>query len=113
LPGRIGTERAYHPTMRQFLALSLLSIGCAAAPPPEPRVVERVVYVQAPCPAPVIVEHHGYRVEPKVAHHEHPTRWLPTRGMKRHSKHEKLVKRCDKKKTPEARERCRRDMARR
>ena len=106
--------------MRHFFVLSLLSIGCAAAPPPEPRVVERVVYVQSPCPAPVIVERQeGHRAERGGAQPRQPTRWLPTHGMKRHgkhdrhAKHEKLVKRCDKKKTPEARERCRRDLARR
>jgi hypothetical protein len=104
--------------MRLLLVATLLTVGCASAPPPEPRVVERVVYVSAPCPAPVIVErqgghHAGPRAKPKAAPRRHPNPWRLSQGAKRHEKQEKLAKRCDKKKTPEARARCRRDVARR
>jgi hypothetical protein len=103
--------------MRSFLVAGLLSLGCASAPPPEPRVVERVVYVSAPCPTPVIVEHQGHRIEPrakpKAAPRRHPNAWWPSKAAKRQEKREKLAKRCEKKPTPEARERCRRDVARR
>jgi hypothetical protein len=117
--------------MRSLLALSLLAIGCASAPPPEPRVVERVVYVNAPCPAPVIVEHRGPRTEPYVAPRPRPNAWWPPHAMKRreqpraerherhraerhkHAKREKLMRLCADKKKAEARERCRRNVARR
>lgn len=83
-------------------------------------MVERVVYVSSPCPAPVIVEHHGRPSEPHgdvPKKRRHPNVWHPSVAMRKHGKHaqkakrEKLAKRCDKKSTPEARERCRRNMA--
>lgn len=47
--------------MIRFSLLALLAVGCASvSTQPEPRVAERVVYVEAP-PAPVIVEEHGHR----------------------------------------------------
>jgi hypothetical protein len=93
--------------MLRYLPWALLCVGCASAPPPEPRVVERVVYVEAPCRAPVLVEHWGHRGKTKMTHKKHPdgerhTEWTTKRS-----------RRCDEKPTAEARERCRRNSARR
>ena len=109
--------------MWRAFSFAILAVGCASAAPPEPRTVERVVYVSAPCPTPVIVEHQGRPQEPRgdvPQKRRHPNVWHPSVAMRKHGKHhakstkrEKLAKRCDKKSTPEARERCHRDMARR
>jgi hypothetical protein len=106
--------------MWRVLSLALCAVGCASAGPPEPRTVERVVYVSSPCPAPVIVQHHGRPPEPRgdaPRKRNHPSVFYPSVAMRKHAKHDakrkKLAKRCDKKSTPEARERCHRDVARR
>jgi hypothetical protein len=88
--------------MTRHLLWALVCVGCASAPPAEPKVVERVVYVEAPCRAPVMVEHHGKRGKPKPGYRRHP-----------HGKHsvgyaKKRMGRCDRKPNAEARERCRR-----
>jgi hypothetical protein len=44
--------------MVRFSILALLAVGCASAGSPGPRVVERVVYVETPGAAPVIIEQH-------------------------------------------------------
>lgn len=65
------------------------------------------MYVEAPCRAPVLVEHWGHRGKTKMTHKKHPdgerhTEWTTKRS-----------RRCDEKPTAEARERCRRNSARR
>jgi hypothetical protein len=64
-------------------------------------VVERVVYVEAPCRAPVIVEHQGHRAKQKPGYRRHP------HGKRRVEHAKKRIERCDRKPTAEARERCR------
>jgi hypothetical protein len=110
--------------MLRHLALALLAVGCVSAPPPQPRVVERVVYVQSPCPAPVIVERQGHRGEPKAHPVKRPTavppfgKWMK-RAHAKPAKPGKVTKRgkrardCNELSTPEARENCRVKTARR
>ena len=101
--------------MTRHLFWALLCVGCASAPPPEPKVVERVVYVEAPCCTPVIAPHHGHRATSKHGYHRHPH---GKHQGKHYGKHrvehaKKRLDRCDRKPTTEARERCRRKLARR
>ena len=70
--------------MWRFLTLALLAAGCAGAPPQQPRVVEHVVVVSAPYPAPVIVEHRGHPGEHGTAHPKRPTTRLPSHAPRRH-----------------------------
>jgi hypothetical protein len=110
--------------MLRHLALALLAVGCVSAPPPEPRVAERVVYVQAPCSAPVIVERQGHRAEPKAHPVRHPKarpspgKWMKNAHAKpakpgKGTKQAKRPRDCHKLTVPEARERCRVKTARR
>ena len=69
--------------MWRFLTLALLAVGCACAPPAEPRVVEHVVYASAPYPAPVIIEHRGHGDEHGAAPKRPTSRW-PSHAPKRH-----------------------------
>jgi hypothetical protein len=91
--------------------------------------VERVVYVEAPCQAPIIVEQHGHHASGHDSRHHgkarHDANPRPREKAKRHAKgkpghphgdrRSKVAKgsRCDDKPTAEARERCRRKAARR
>jgi hypothetical protein len=108
--------------MTRHLFWALLCVGCASASPPEPKVVERVVYVEAPCCAPVIAPHHGHRAKSKHGYGRHPygKHRVEHHGKHRvehHGKHrpeyaKKRLDRCDRKPNPEARERCRRMISR-
>jgi hypothetical protein len=110
--------------MLRHLALALLAVGCVSAPPPEPRVAERIVYVQSPCPAPVIVERQGHRANPPA----HPVRrpnarppfgkWMKQAHKKpakpaKTTKPKKHPRDCNELSTPEMRENCRVKTARR
>jgi hypothetical protein len=116
--------------MVRLFAFSVLAIGCASAGTPEPRVVERVVYVEAPCQAPVIVEHHGHPASRHDGRHHDQSRHDAKPRSRSKSKHHAKGKpaghpngkhgsqvargsRCDDKPTAKARERCRRKAARR
>jgi len=92
--------------MFRHLLFALFCVGCASAPPPEPTVVERVVYVEAPCRTPVLVEHHGHRAKSKHGYRRHPHGKQPIGWAK------KQMKRCERKPNAEARDRCRRMISR-
>lgn len=110
--------------MLRYLPFALLAIGCSVSTTPaQPRVAERVVYVSAPCPAPVIVERQGHRAEPP----SHPVRrpkahpsfgkWTKHAMKKpkptKDTKAAKRARRCDDLSSPEMRENCRLKTARR
>jgi hypothetical protein len=110
--------------MLRHLPFALLFIGCASAAPAEPRVAERIVYVQAPCPAPVIVERQGHRAQPPAHPVRRPNAQPPFGKWMKHAhakpgkpvkakKGSKRSRRCQDLSTPEMRENCRKKTARR
>ena len=106
--------------MRRVLPLALLAVvGCASSPAPEPKVVERIVYVTGPpcaCEAPRHAKparpHRGgaAHYHPHGKRHREPGAKRP-HGVKGPKK--KALRRCEQRPTEQAREKCRSRIARR